>query len=235
MNPIIIKKRSLRNFYEDIYQIFKSACDRTPVDGDILEIGSGSGFAKQIIPNLITSDVVKEPGIDLALDARQIDLPDNSLKNIFLWDSFHHISDVRSFLTEAERLMKVGGRMVIVDPYLGIFSRWIYQYFHHEACDVKTDSWTFKSLDPKQDANIALSWIVFERDEQKFKKEFPSLRIIKKVPHSPFRYWLSGGLKCWNLLPWSTDRFAKVLDEWLIQRWPKLASFWTIEIEKFEK
>jgi hypothetical protein len=53
-------------------------------------------------------------------------------------------------------------------------------------------------------ANGALPWIVFERDRDRFEKEFPGLRLRSIRYHTPLRYLLSGGVSRRNLAPgWS--------------------------------
>ena len=121
---------------------------------------------------------------------------------------------------------------MIVDQHLGPLSTPIYRYLHHEPFHPEAKNWVFPSVGPLSDANGALAWIIFERDRARFDRLFPRLKVVRYEPHTPLRYWLSGGLKWWSLLPGVLFSCATRLDEDLMRMWPRLASFVDIEIEK---
>lgn len=66
----------------------------------------------------------------------------------------------------------------------------------------------------------------------KFEGRFPELHVVTYERHTPLRYWLSGGLKAWSLLPGRAAPSAAALDRLLIGLTPQLGSFVDIEIEK---
>jgi len=82
----------------------------------------------------------------------------------------------------------------MIEPSHSIFARFIYQKFHHEPYDDKTQQWNFPSSGPLSGANGALPWIIFERDINIFHKKFKNLKLESIKLHTPFRYLLSGGL-----------------------------------------
>ncbi|MEO6436333.1 MAG: hypothetical protein ABIP55_11325, partial [Tepidisphaeraceae bacterium] len=47
----------------------------------------------------------------------------------------------------------------------------------------------------------ALAWIVFHRDAEQFRREFPQWRIELIRPMMPLRYLLSGGVSMRSLMP----------------------------------
>jgi CRISPR/Cas system CSM-associated protein Csm5 (group 7 of RAMP superfamily) len=65
--------------YEEWYNLIK---DQYNPDSEVLEIGSGAGFMKDYILNLITSDLFSIPGVDMVIDAQGIDISDASLDAI---------------------------------------------------------------------------------------------------------------------------------------------------------
>jgi hypothetical protein len=73
---------------------------------------------------------------------------------------------------------------------------------------------------------------VFKRDFKQFEERFQKLKLTGYHPHTPLRYWLSGGLKVWNLLPVWAFPFATKLDRFLIKLSPHFGSFVDIEIIK---
>src|SRR5262245_20385096 len=79
-------------------------------------------------------------------------------------------------------------------------------------------------------ANGALAWIVFVRDREKFGRSRPELRIVRYQPIMPLRYWLSGGLRRWNLLPGFPDYATRALERGLLLLDPDFGSFVVIEL-----
>jgi SAM-dependent methyltransferase len=231
IRAIINKKMSLRLLYLEIYQKYLQCINQSP-EGKVLEIGSGAGFVKDIIPQIITSDIIPYAGIDRVIDATHLDFPDQSLACICMFNVLHHISDSPAFFREAARCLVPNGRIFMVEPYAGWVSSLIYRYLHHEDFDLTVDAWEFESNGPVSDANNALPTIIFERDLKKFQQQFPHLELLRYQPHTPWRYWLTGGLKNWSLLPKWAFKFASWADKKFIQISPKLGSFVDIEIRK---
>jgi SAM-dependent methyltransferase len=228
----ILKKPSLRHFYDDIYREFMKCLSHCSENGIAIELGSGVGFAKSIIPGLVATDILPYEGLDLIVDGTKLPFADNSLRMICMMNAFHHIPDVKSFLGEAERCLVPGGRILIADQHVGILSRFILKYVHHEPFDPKAKNWEFDPSGPLSGANGALAWIVFMRDRKVFEILFPQLNIVRYEPHSPMRYWLTGGLKKWNLLPGRTHSIWKIIDTFLTRLSPEFCSFVFIEILK---
>jgi SAM-dependent methyltransferase len=233
IRAVVFNKASLRLLYAEVYQKYIECLKRCNTsNGTILEIGSGAGFAKEIIPEITTSDVVEYPGIDLILDATQMSFPDNSLSCICMFNVLHHISDTPAFFKEALRCLIPGGRICMVEPYPGWIGEWVYSYLHHENYDPKVRDWQFESRGPVSDGNNALPYVIFERDMEKFKQQFAGLSVTQFQPHTPLRYWLAGGLKKWSLLPKWAFGFFTWIDNKLIEVSPNFGSFVDIELVK---
>jgi SAM-dependent methyltransferase len=170
IKKVIQTKEALRYFYSSSYEKYRQCLQLCPAEGLILEIGSGAGFAKELIPELCSSDIIPYPNIDKVVDATHLDFEDNSLRAIFLLNTFHHIPDVDKFLIEACRCLKPGGRILIIDQHVGLISRFVLKYLHHEPFNPKSETWSFQSSGPLSGANGALAWIVFERDKASLRK-----------------------------------------------------------------
>src|SRR6185436_13773634 len=193
---ILSRKRFLRRLYRESYQKFAECLSRCPGEGIALELGSGAGFVKEVVPEMTTSDVIAYPGVDRILNAADMPFGD-------------------------ERL---GGRILMVDQHLGWISTWILKYGGHEPFSPGSAEWSFDSSGPLSGANGALAWIVFRRDVEKFGKLCPFLRLERYEPHTPLRYWISGGLKVWSLTPgWSFGTMTWV-DRVLTRIHPDLGS-----------
>jgi len=145
-------------------------------------------------------------------------------------NTLHHFKNPSYVLTEIQRCLKEGGRVVMIEPANTFFGRWIYQNFHHEPFEPKA-GWNIEGSGPLSDANGALPWIIFERDRVKFEREFPSLSIERFVSHTPMRYLLSGGVSLKQLVPsfmYSTVKFL----EWILTPLSGfLGMFYTIDLK----
>jgi len=228
----IENKPSLKCLYQEIYKKYTECLSRCPNSGLALELGSGAGFAKQMVPELITSDILPYEGVDQVVDATQLPFEDQSIRFIGMVNVFHHIPDTERFLQEAQRCLLPGGCLFIVDQHPGYISTPILRFIHHEPFDARVKGWRFESSGPLSGANGALAWIVFVRDRNKFQQLFPKLRLVRYSPHTPLRYWLSGGLKPWNLLPSMAFQCATRMDRILTRISPSLGSFVDIEVVK---
>jgi SAM-dependent methyltransferase len=229
----IREKAGLREFYREAYVKFAECLERCPEDGIVLELGSGGGFVRDYIPEAVTSDLLPYPGIDQVVDGTAMQFADESLRAILMLNVFHHISDCAAFLREASRCLMPGGRVFMVDQYPGWVSTPILRYLHREEFEPLRDEWEFVSQQgPLADANGALAWMVFHRDYDRFRREFPRLERVQFTPHTPLRYWLSGGLKWWSLLPPFSLAAAARLDHALASLSPRLCSFVDIELVK---
>ena len=183
----------LFEFYSDCYKIFKkNLSKKNDLDFNIVEIGSGAGFIKKIIPNTVTSEIISLEGIDMQLDATNLNFDNNSLDAILLLNVFHHISEPEKFLSECNRVLKKDGQILMIEPANTWFSRIIYKNFHHEDFNELSD-WHFKKGGRLSSSNQALPFIIFERDNEIFKKKFPDLLILKKFKFKPIHYLFSGG------------------------------------------
>ncbi|OFZ51842.1 MAG: hypothetical protein A2381_00875 [Bdellovibrionales bacterium RIFOXYB1_FULL_37_110] len=227
----IERKPSLKLLYVEDYLKFAECLTKCPKDGLALEIGSGGGFLKNYIPNLTSSDIIPYEGVDQVVDATNLPFKDNSLRAIFLHYVLHHINNADLFFKEAQRCLKPGGRIFIIDPHKGLLSRILYS-FHHEPFRPNSKSWTFPSQGPLSDANAALAWIIFQRDKKLFESQYPSLEILYYQPHSPLRYWLTGGMKKWVLLPGFLFFIATQFDNLLTCISREFCTFTDIEIVK---
>jgi len=232
LRAIIHGKPALRAWYDEVYDRYAAVIAQTPPAGIALELGSGGGFAKERVPNLLTSDVLPYEGVDRVIDATAMPFPDASLRFIGMLNVFHHIPRPRAFLAEAQRCLMSGGRMLIVDQHRGWISSPILRFGHHEPFRPDSTRWEFDSTGPLSGANGALAWIVFRRDQATFVREFPHLELVRYTTHTPLRYWLAGGLKSWSLIGARTFAAASALDRFLVRLLPDLGSFADVELRR---
>ncbi|HEY59649.1 MAG TPA: class I SAM-dependent methyltransferase [Anaerolineae bacterium] len=229
-HQIIQSKPFLKRIYMEWYTLI--AGQIADLQGSIFELGSGAGFIKQLIPHAYASEIFYLPFIDIVLDGLELPLQTSSLAGLLMVDVFHHIPDSRGFLNEALRVLVIGGKLVMIEPWVSKWSKRIYQSFHHEPFYPQSKDWGFSSTGPLSGSNQALPWIVFERDKEKFEHEFSQLRILLIQPMMPFRYILSGGVSMRSFVPgWSYD-FWRWLEGFFIKKMHQWGMFALIVLEK---
>lgn len=225
---IIKNKLFLYKLYQEWYQEFVQEFNKNPT-GKYIELGSGGGFLKEIIPQVITSDVLPLAENDMCFSALSMPFEAQELDGIFMIDTFHHIPDAEQFLKEAKRTLKSKGKIIMIEPANSFWGRFIYKNFHHEAFE-PLSGWKFPQNGPLSDANGALPWIVFERDKKIFKKKFPEFQIEAIKYHSPLRYLISGGLSFKQPVPDFFYPFFKFMDTMLVKISKQNSMFMTIKL-----
>ncbi len=202
--------------------------------GVVLELGGGSGNLKEHFPGAITSDVVFAPWLDAVLDAQRIPLRSESVTSIVLFDVLHHLPAPALFFSEAQRVLKREGRIVLMEPYVSTLSSFIYKYFHQEG--MKRDGNPLgnshaEGRDPFE-GNQALPCLIFEDYREDFLKRFPGLKIIREERMDFLIYPLSGGFHHPSLCPISLYRLLERMEHALLPLGPYLAFRVLLVLEK---
>lgn len=227
---IIMRKKFLRKLYEQWYGEFVSEIANLPND-IYIELGSGGGFLKELLPKVICTDLLDLPGNDMTFSALEIPFEDNSVGAIFMVDTMHHIPDMEIFLNEVNRVLKKRGKLIMIEPANSIWGRLIFKNFHHEPFDTK-GSWIIPDTGPLSGANIALPWIVFERDIQIFNEKYPKLNLESIQYRNPILYLMSGGVSYRQLLPDFMYPLVNFIDGLLPKVSRQISMFQRIKITK---
>lgn len=229
----LIQERPLLTYCYDVWyrKMVEANRGNAFVAGETLELGSGGSLLANHVPGLITSDVV-EGVADRVIDGRALPFPDASLQAIFMSHTFHHIPDVARFLAEAERVLKPGGYVAMVEVAHTPFARFFFDRFHPEPYDDQPLEWDFTQNDSMMDSNQALSWMVFVRDRLKYERQFPSLRLEKTAFLPWVTYLLAGGVTMRNLIPGFLVPVLKALEFLAIPLRPLGALHWVLILRK---
>jgi SAM-dependent methyltransferase len=227
---IILRKPFLKRLYEDWYSEFSKLAKAFP-GGKFIEIGSGGGFLKDVFPEVTTSDILPLECCEMTFSAEHMPFEDATVQGVVMLNVFHHIPHPYLFLEEAQRILSNGGKVIMTEPANSAFGRFIYRNFHHEPFEPKGD-WEIQSSGPLSGSNQALPYIYFERDREKFEKQFPRLHINSIRYHTPIRYLISGGVSMRPLVPSWSFGFFTFLERICAPFSRSLGMFATIELEK---
>ncbi len=209
-------KKIIREIYTSYYKmILKDIND----EAKVVELGGGTGNFKEFEPRVISSDIVEEDWLDMCFDAHQMPFKDSELSSIVMIDVLHHLSNPILFFKESARVLKNGGRILILEPYPSLFSSIVYKLFHPEPFIFDVDYFkkgdSIETKDP-WDSNQAISYILFFKNRKKFLDYFKNIGIdfkfVKIKRLSCILYPLSGGFENRQLIPDFLIPFFKVIE-----------------------
>ena len=205
-NAILSEKKMMKEVFSEFYFLCLRVADKYFCnEGKELEIGSGVSFFKKVNPDLITSDIIPAPHLDMVLDAQQMTaISDSSLRSVYAINVLHHFSEPEKFFLELLRVLRPGGGCILIEPFYGVFAKKFYSNVHpSEHFNPQQKEWTSsRKMGSMSNANQALSYIIFQRDKELFKKKYPNLELINNYPLKNYlRYFLSGGINFIQLAP----------------------------------
>lgn len=192
-NPFLV--RLYRDWYARLAESIPAG------EGAVLELGSGAGFLAELVPGLVASEVFFCPNAKVILDGQCLPFADGTLRAVVMSDVLHHIPQPRRLFSEAARCVRPGGVVTLIEPWMTRWSLFVYQRLHYEPMDPRAADWEFPPDGPLAGANIALPWILFQRDRARFEKEFPQWKIESICLLMPFTYLVSGGVSLRPLMP----------------------------------
>jgi SAM-dependent methyltransferase len=228
---LIQQKPILKAIYGRFYQTYQAVWQRSTPGGLLVEIGAGGGFAKTVLPHLLTTDILALPNVDEQVDAHQLPWADGSVSTIVMQNVLHHIRDPKRFFTEAQRVLKPGGKVLMIEPYHSPVAAWLRKTFHHEPYDETARDWSLPLGGPLSTSNLAMPWTIFVRDAAQFHHEFPGFAVRLK-PHTLLSYFLSGGITYRSLLPGPLGAWLVTLENYLPWLYPWAAYYFDIELTK---
>ncbi len=199
------RKPVLRLVYDDFYDRIAAACR----PGLTIEIGGGIGNLKRRLTDMVATDIQSAPWLDCVADAQRLPFADRCAANIVMVDVLHHLEFPVIFFREAVRVLRPGGRMLMVEPAITWGSTLFYRLFHHEpvrtSADVLGDGNPGPRRDP-YDSNQAIPTLLATHDRDRFYRLCPTLRIAAVQWFSLAAYALSGGFQPWSLIGERTAR-----------------------------
>jgi len=171
-----------------------------------LEIGSGLGFIREFAPNVIRTDILPTDGIHLMVNAHHLPFGNGVFDNVLGLDVLHHFNKPIAFMEEVSRVLRTGGRLLMVEPWITPFSRFIYTFLHQEFCDMSARPWKkedeqFQGTKKAFDGNPAIPYLLIERGGQETATAVPTLQLSHIECFSSLTYLLSLGFKPGILVP----------------------------------
>jgi SAM-dependent methyltransferase len=124
------RKPLLRRVYRDFYRLIASRLHRDA--GLTVELGSGIGNLKSLIPEARATDLFPNPWLDQTENAYDLSFDAGTVSNLILFDVWHHLAHPGTALAEFGRVLRPGGRLVVFEPGVSLLGRFVYGCLHHE-------------------------------------------------------------------------------------------------------
>jgi len=204
----------------------------------VLEIGSGTSPLKQMLPNLITSDILDLDYLDIVFDCHKIadlaSIPDHSLDVITMTNVLHHLRDPLAFLRGAARKLAKGGRVYMTEPYFSLLSYPMYKLLHHEPVDFSVSRPVLEKIEgPLSTSNQAIPYMIFV-GRPEWREELSDLYNMGQLKLSYFTglsYPMTGGISRIYPIPHALYRALFGIDHAIARIAPRLyASFFTTRL-----
>jgi SAM-dependent methyltransferase len=126
---------------------FDALLQALPARARVVEIGAGPGFlsayARQRAPGIrwVASELLETPWNDVVADGLRLPFAAGSFDAVVGLDLVHHLAQPAAFFAEAARVLRPGGRVAVIEPWVSPLSYPIYRWLHQEGCTLGLDPW----------------------------------------------------------------------------------------------
>jgi len=212
------QKPILKMLYGDFYRLIAGKLSNLP-ESKIVELGSGLGNIREFIPDCIRTDLFPNPWIDQIENAFHLSFPDEAVSDLILTDVFHHLKYPGTALKEFARVLRKGGRVILLEPCMSALGLLVYGALHDEPIAITKEiewdapgGWSPEQIDYYAAQGNASRVFLGKR----FRHRLGDWQTIRTQRFSAIAYVASGGFSKPQLYPTSAlpliRELEKVLD-----------------------
>jgi SAM-dependent methyltransferase len=227
------RKPLLRKVYSQFCGEIAKRVDHT-VPGLVVELGSGMGNLKEHLPDCITTDMFSNQWLDRVEDAYDLTFAPGTVGHLILFDVWHHLQYPGTALREFYRVLTEHGKVIIFEPAMGVFGRFVFGHFHHEPLGLNEEiQWEA----PASFIRDRLGYYAAQGNASRvfgsnaFRAQLRSWRLAEVSYFSALAYLGTGGFRGPQLYPMAALPLLNRLDSFL-SRFPSLASRMLVVLQK---
>ncbi len=215
-------KPLLRTVYTELYRLMDQS--RSHLNGKTVELGSGMGSIREVMPDCIRTDLFPYPWLDQIENAYRLSFEDSSIANLLMVDVFHHLRYPGTALQEFHRVLAPGGRLIMMEPALSALGCLVYGLLHVEPIGRAKESEWFAPAgwqDSEMDyyASQGNATRIFVHGQFADRLEGWNVLTVKQIV--ALAYAASGGYSGPQLYPTVAYPLVKFLEK-LLQPFPSL-------------
>ena len=217
------RKPVLQALYGDFYRLVAKNLSTLP-ESKIVELGSGLGNIHEVIPNCLRTDLFPNPWIDQIENAYTLSFSDGSVSDLILTDVFHHLKYPGTALKEFFRVLRKGGRVVMLEPCISALGLLVYGILHDEPIAVLQKiewmapaGWSPENIDYYAAQGNASRIFIGKQ----FRNKLTDWRMLKTIRLSAIAYAASGGFSKPQLYPTSALPLIRKLEN-ILDLFPSL-------------
>ncbi len=217
------QKPVLKKLYAGFYRLIAQNLSDLP-DAKVVELGSGLGNIREVIPHCLRTDLFPNPWIDQIENAYKLSFGDESVSDLILTDVFHHLKYPGAAMKEFARVLRKGGRIIMLEPYMSMLGLLVYGIPHDEPIAIMKkiewdapEGWLPEEIDYYAAQGNATR-VFFGRG---FRAKLVNWQKIRTIRLSALAYAASGGFSKPQLYPTSMLPEIKNLEK-LLDRFPIL-------------
>jgi len=167
-------------------------------DQRVLEVGAGQGTVRSFLPGvqLIQTDVHDGDWLDAVASAEALPFADGEFDALICIAAIHHMDYPLAALKEFSRVIRPGGKILILEPHASWLLRRLLSVRGHEYVDESVDPFGPEACqrnDDNWDGNNVIGDLIFDQPER-LKDRLPELEMTHRRFSECVLFMNSGGV-----------------------------------------
>jgi glycosyltransferase involved in cell wall biosynthesis len=211
------KNSSLPSIQVYLKSLYGRVENEIKLDAEYLEIGAGAGISKDFLKEyrIQRTDFMSSEDNEIRgnVDAHALPYKNDEFDGVLLFDALHHFTMPLHAIKECLRVTKPGGKIILIEPYVSLFSYPIYKFFHFEKTSwiYRLDSSDGAPSGPEQ-GDQGISKAILKSLKYSKTQQLKGFSSWNYSLITPFSFFLTGGATSPLKIPSSVIKFAVMIE-----------------------